>query len=151
MVKLIDDNDDKWQKRLEDDRKELLRIQDKKTDMKLKASKGRTTAEFAKLRAEMASFASQFTSGAERVGLPTAAPSARSSSVGARPRFVPHKVFVQGFFDFDKAAGDLSEEERDNWGAKLLDAVPLHIRSKFSLDKSYPKSRRLVFTNSEGG
>ena len=56
MVKLIEKNDDKWQKRLEEDRKELMRIQDEKTDSKLRQSEEKTMEEFDKLRKEIIDF-----------------------------------------------------------------------------------------------
>ena len=56
MIKVIENNDDKWKKRLDEDRKELLRIQDEKTDTKLKHAEAKTNAEFEKIRQEMIDF-----------------------------------------------------------------------------------------------
>ena len=153
MAKILDDNDEKWRKRLDEDRKELLRIQDEKADVKLKASEQRTAAEFKKLRAEIAQAGRVDLQNvrAARPSAPSSISAPRSVSVGARPRFVPLKVVVQGFYDFEKGIGALNEIDPDTWGKQLLDAVPEHIRSKFMLDKSYPKTRRLVFSNAEGG
>ena len=53
---LVENNDGKWKQRLEEDRKELLRIQDEKTDMKLKQAEAKTNAEFEKIRKEIVDF-----------------------------------------------------------------------------------------------
>ena len=56
MTKLIQSNDEKWKQRLDEDRKELLRIQDEKTDMKLQQAEARTNAEFDKIRKDIIDF-----------------------------------------------------------------------------------------------
>ena len=50
MTKLIENNDEKWKTRIAEDRKEILRIQDEKTDMKITQSEAKQNAEFEKLR-----------------------------------------------------------------------------------------------------
>ena len=56
MTKLIEDNDGKWKQRLDEDRKGLMRIQDEKTDTKLKEAEAKTNAEFEKIRKEIVDF-----------------------------------------------------------------------------------------------
>ena len=53
LVKIIEDNDEKWKKRLDEDRKELLRIQDEKTTALLKESEAKTAKEFEKIWKEI--------------------------------------------------------------------------------------------------
>ena len=50
MTKLIENNDENWKTRIAEDRKEILRIQDEKTDMKITQSEAKQNAEFEKLR-----------------------------------------------------------------------------------------------------
>ena len=53
MTKLIENNDEKWKTRIAEDRKEILRIQDEKTDMKITQSEAKQNAELEKLRKEI--------------------------------------------------------------------------------------------------
>ena len=53
MTKLIENNDEKWKTRITEDREEILRIQDEKTDMKITQSESKQNAELEKLRKEI--------------------------------------------------------------------------------------------------
>ena len=81
----------------------------------------------------------------------TAAPQARARSVGARSHFVPKKVFVQGFYDFEANTGALKPQDRDNLANRLVENMSEGLRGKFALEKKYAMSRRLVFTSANGG
>ena len=52
----------------------------------------------------------------------------RARSVGSRGRFVPTKVFVQGFYNFAEDKGALRVAERAALSERLLSHVPENIR-----------------------
>ena len=56
MVKLIENNDEKWKMRMEEDRREVLRIQEETTDKKITQSEAKTNAELEKIRKEISEF-----------------------------------------------------------------------------------------------
>ena len=56
IVKLIEDNDEKWKIRMEEDRREILRIQEEATDKKITQSEAKTSAELEKIWKEISEF-----------------------------------------------------------------------------------------------
>ena len=53
----------------------------------------------------------------------------------AAPHFVPHKVFVQGFYDHDAKKGALEEPERDELATRLVNLVGEAEMKDFKIEK----------------
>jgi len=79
------------------------------------------------------------------------APRVRASSSGPRTFFVPHRVFVYGFYGYEGNKGALTRSEQEDLVAKLLDGVDEESKKGFKVEQRYKLARRITFVTSDGG
>ena len=78
-------------------------------------------------------------------------PGMRTSTGCAAGRFVPSKVFVQGFYNFKDGKGALRNAEREALSERLMAFVPEHLQAEFKLETRYNLTRRLVYVSRTNG